>query len=211
MEREGGVVGAAARPRRARQAHPAAVGEPAAGLPSRGRGARPRDRARSSTRTTSATAPAPPGTPGRSGSCRTRRSPCPTVPAGRDRGRPALRHVRQRQLEQAGAAAARGVRARPAGAAATRGLLLVGATSPGFDLDRRLQRLGLDGGGLVREGFVDETPAVGADAGMRRARQPPLADDGRDVGHGDPRALARQAARSSATSAGSRSSRTTWR
>jgi glycosyltransferase involved in cell wall biosynthesis len=35
-------------------------------------------------------------------------------------------------------------------------LLLVGATSPGFDLDRRLQRLGLDAGGLLREGFVDE-------------------------------------------------------
>jgi glycosyltransferase involved in cell wall biosynthesis len=38
----------------------------------------------------------------------------------------------------------------------TSGLLLVGATSPGFDLDRRLQRLGLDGAGLVREGYVDE-------------------------------------------------------
>ena len=36
------------------------------------------------------------------------------------------------------------------------GLLLVGATSPGFDLDRRLQRLGLDGEGVVREGYVDE-------------------------------------------------------
>jgi len=36
------------------------------------------------------------------------------------------------------------------------GLLLVGATSPGFDLDRRLQRLGLDGAGLLREGYVDE-------------------------------------------------------
>ena len=35
-------------------------------------------------------------------------------------------------------------------------LLLVGAISPGFDLERRLQRLGLDGGGLVREGYVDE-------------------------------------------------------
>jgi glycosyltransferase involved in cell wall biosynthesis len=35
-------------------------------------------------------------------------------------------------------------------------LLLVGATSPGFDLDRRLQRLGLDSSGLVREGYVDE-------------------------------------------------------
>ncbi len=35
-------------------------------------------------------------------------------------------------------------------------LLLVGPTSPGFDLDRRLQRLGLDERGLVREGWVDE-------------------------------------------------------
>jgi len=35
-------------------------------------------------------------------------------------------------------------------------LLLVGATSPGFDLDRRLQRLGLDGEGVIREGHVDE-------------------------------------------------------
>ena len=35
-------------------------------------------------------------------------------------------------------------------------LLLVGPTSPGFDLDRRLQRLGLDDRGIVREGWVDE-------------------------------------------------------
>jgi len=35
-------------------------------------------------------------------------------------------------------------------------VLLVGAPSPGFDLDRRLQRLGLDGGGMIREGYVDE-------------------------------------------------------
>jgi len=35
-------------------------------------------------------------------------------------------------------------------------LLLVGAPSPGFDLDRRLQRLGLDGEGVLRERFVDE-------------------------------------------------------
>ena len=34
-------------------------------------------------------------------------------------------------------------------------LLLVGSTSPGFDLDRRLQRLGLSGDGLAREGWVD--------------------------------------------------------
>ena len=36
-------------------------------------------------------------------------------------------------------------------------LLLVGATSPGFDLDRRLQRLGLDGAGIEREGYVEES------------------------------------------------------
>jgi glycosyltransferase involved in cell wall biosynthesis len=36
-------------------------------------------------------------------------------------------------------------------------LLLVGSTSPGFDLDRRLQRLGLDDAGLVREAWVDES------------------------------------------------------
>ncbi len=35
-------------------------------------------------------------------------------------------------------------------------LLLVGPTSPGFDLERRLQRLGLDDGGLVRESWVEE-------------------------------------------------------
>jgi glycosyltransferase involved in cell wall biosynthesis len=35
-------------------------------------------------------------------------------------------------------------------------LLLVGPASPGFDLDRRVQRLGLDEEGLVREGWVEE-------------------------------------------------------
>ena len=35
-------------------------------------------------------------------------------------------------------------------------LLLVGPTSPGFDLDRRIQRLGLSEAGLEREGWVDE-------------------------------------------------------
>jgi glycosyltransferase involved in cell wall biosynthesis len=35
-------------------------------------------------------------------------------------------------------------------------LLLVGATSPGFDLDRRLQRLGLSGEGITRESYVEE-------------------------------------------------------
>jgi glycosyltransferase involved in cell wall biosynthesis len=44
-------------------------------------------------------------------------------------------------------------------------LLLVGSTSPGFDLDRRLQRLGLDEDGIVREGWVDETRLWGLMAG----------------------------------------------
>jgi glycosyltransferase involved in cell wall biosynthesis len=35
-------------------------------------------------------------------------------------------------------------------------LLLVGATASGFDLERRLQRLGLDGAGVVRHDRVDE-------------------------------------------------------
>jgi glycosyltransferase involved in cell wall biosynthesis len=35
-------------------------------------------------------------------------------------------------------------------------LALVGATSPGFDLERRLQRLGIGDDGLVREGYVTE-------------------------------------------------------
>jgi len=35
-------------------------------------------------------------------------------------------------------------------------LLLVGAVSPGFDLDRRLQRLGLSGDGILREPYVEE-------------------------------------------------------
>jgi glycosyltransferase involved in cell wall biosynthesis len=35
-------------------------------------------------------------------------------------------------------------------------LLLVGAVSPGFDLDRRLQRLGLSEEGIAREAYVEE-------------------------------------------------------
>ena len=35
-------------------------------------------------------------------------------------------------------------------------LLLVGALSPGFDLDRRLQRLGLSAEGITREAYVEE-------------------------------------------------------
>jgi glycosyltransferase involved in cell wall biosynthesis len=36
-------------------------------------------------------------------------------------------------------------------------LLLVGPTAPGFDLERRLQRLGLADDGIVREGWIDES------------------------------------------------------
>ncbi|HEY7207779.1 MAG TPA: glycosyltransferase family 4 protein [Gaiellaceae bacterium] len=35
-------------------------------------------------------------------------------------------------------------------------LLLVGSSAPGFDLDDRLERLGLDRGGVVREAYVEE-------------------------------------------------------
>jgi len=35
-------------------------------------------------------------------------------------------------------------------------LLLVGASSPGFDLERRLQRLGLSDEGIIREAYVEE-------------------------------------------------------
>ena len=35
-------------------------------------------------------------------------------------------------------------------------LLLVGSVSPGFDLERRLQRLGLSGEGITREAYVEE-------------------------------------------------------
>jgi glycosyltransferase involved in cell wall biosynthesis len=34
--------------------------------------------------------------------------------------------------------------------------MLVGAVSPGFDLERRLQRLGIDRDGITHEGWVDE-------------------------------------------------------
>ena len=44
-------------------------------------------------------------------------------------------------------------------------LLLVGPTSPGFDLDRRLQRLGLAEEGIVREGWIDESRLWGLMSG----------------------------------------------
>jgi glycosyltransferase involved in cell wall biosynthesis len=44
-------------------------------------------------------------------------------------------------------------------------LLLVGSTSPGFDLERRLQRIGLADEALLREGWVDESRLWGLMAG----------------------------------------------
>ncbi len=65
--------------------------------------------------------------------------PVPSVAPVEVAGDPALRQLRQRQRQQARAAAARGVRARLRRRGTAR-LLLVGAKSPGFDLDRRLER-----------------------------------------------------------------------
>ena len=81
--------------------------------------------------------------------------PAPVVPPADAAGDPligAFGHVNvSKRVPQLLEAFAR-VRAEHPGAR----LLLVGATSPGFDLDRRLQRLGLDTDGIVREGYVDE-------------------------------------------------------
>ena len=110
--------------------------------------------ARRRTRATSATACARDGLP-QAGS---HVVPHAAWPAPADRSRPpspaiaADRRLREPQREQARAPAARGVRARPAAPSAGARLLLVGAPSPGFDLERRLQRLGLDGDGVERPG-----------------------------------------------------------
>ena len=69
--------------------------------------------------------------------------------------RPGDRLLRRREREQAD------TRAPPRDGSGAREhpevtLLLVGPTSPGFDLERRLQRVGLTEAGLVREGWVDE-------------------------------------------------------
>ena len=66
--------------------------------------------------------------------------------------------------------------------------------SPGFDLERRLQRLGLDDDGLVREGYVDEARLWSLMAACDvhvNLRSPTM---GETSGTGDPRALAREAA-----------------
>ena len=82
--------------------------------------------------------------------------PVPDAGRGRRRRRAALRHASATSMRASGSRSS-SRRSRGCGGDTRRArLLLVGATSPGFDLDRRLQRLGLDGAGLVREGYVDE-------------------------------------------------------
>ena len=66
------------------------------------------------------------------------------------------RVLRRREREQADPRAPAARRPCCGGRTSDVTLLLVGPTSPGFDLDRRLQRLGLDGDGVVREEWVDE-------------------------------------------------------
>ena len=87
-------------------------------------------------------------------------------------------------------------------------LLLVGATSPGFDLERRLQRLGLDGDGIVREGYVDEPRlwALMAACDVHvNLRSPTMGETSGTAIRG---ADARASRSSSSTSAGSPSCRT---
>jgi len=81
--------------------------------------------------------------------------PVPEVPPAPVRGAPLIGSFgnvnASKRVPQLLEAFARLRRARPDSR-----LLLVGAPSPGFDLERRLQRLGLDGTGISREGYVDE-------------------------------------------------------
>ncbi len=145
-------------------------------------------------RATCATARGRPATAAPSGSFPTRLSPFRRARPPTSLGNPLFGVVRQRQREQARAAAARGVRppaARPRrrGAAARRRHLTRLRPRPPAAAARPRRR-GPRPRGLRRRGAT-----VGADEGVRRARQPALADDGRDLRHGDPRALARQAAR----------------
>ena len=156
MEREHGVVGRLLGARRPRQAAAAALGGAPRGLPARGRRALARDRSRRPLPLRRGTGRARPDSPGpiepvpHPGVARSRAS----QPAAID-GDPLIGAFGNVNRVEARPAAPRGfarLRAEHPGAR----LLLVGATSPGFDLERRLQRLGLGGDGIVREGYVDE-------------------------------------------------------
>ena len=142
---------------------------------------------------------------------RTRPGPSePVAPADVD-GRPARRLLRLPEHEQADPAAARGVRAAAGAAGRARG-----CCSPARPPSASTSSAGSSGSASaarrsIREDYVPEERAVVADGGVRRARQPALADDGRDLGRGDPR-RSRSARRCSCpTSAGSPSCRTASR
>ena len=148
----------AARARRPRQADPAALGVAAGGLPARHVRARARDGAHRPLAATSATTRARPASTGRSAVV-----PHPAWPAPDRRARArgstgtvvgcfGVVNASKRIPELLRATAA--VRQEHPGRSRSSSS---GPTSPGFDLDRRLQRLGLDDDGLVREGWVDET------------------------------------------------------
>ena len=139
----------------------------------------------------------------RSRACRIPRGRDPGVAPAAIDGRPADRRVRERQPVEARAAAARGLRARPRGAPRR------AAPARRRDVARLRPRAAPAAARARRRrdrarGLRRRAAALGADGRLRRPREPPLADDGRDVRHGDPGAHPRQAARRLATSAGSR-------
>ena len=132
---------------------------------------------------------------GRSGGSRIRpgRAPRRRAGAGR-RASPLIGCFGNLNASKRDPAAARGVRARsardaPGGAAAAR-------RRRGARLrPRPAARSGSGSTATARpRGLRRRGAALVADGRLRRLRQPALADDGRDVRHGDPRALARQAA-----------------
>ena len=138
---------AAARPRRARQPAAAALGDAARAVPARRHGARPGDRARSSTRATSSGSAREAGYAGRLWRIPHPAWPTPHVePAADVVGRAADRLLRVPEHEQAHPAAARGVRARCAASVPARGCCSSARRASASTSQRRLERLGLDRG-----------------------------------------------------------------
>ena len=137
MEREGGVVGRLLGHAVLDKRIPPLWENRPRGLPSRRRGARPRDRADRPLPLRPRPRPRRRLRRARSGSSRIPAFPVPTVPAVEIAGDPLFGTFgnvnASKRVPQLLEAFARVRRER-----ARRGLLLVGATSPGFDLDRRL-------------------------------------------------------------------------
>src|SRR5262245_33295945 len=181
-----------ARAGRARQPPPAPLGDAARALPALGRRPRPRERA---DRALGVRRGAGPGDGLRRPALAHRASRLADDrrrARARRGGRAADRLLRVPEHEQADPAAARGVRVvqtAPPGreAAPRRGRRRALRRRPpaGASRARRGRRAG-----RLRAGGAD----VVTDGGVRRPRKPPLPDDGRDVGIGDPRPVTRQAA-----------------